>query len=48
MLYEERVSHIMKKLEHNKLIKTNDLVNEMGGSIGTIRRDLKKWRKTVN
>ena len=42
MLYEERVSYIMKKLEHNSLIKTNDLVNEMDVSIDTIRRDLKK------
>lgn len=42
MLYEERVSYIMKKLEHNSLIKTNDLVHEMGVSIDTIRRDFKK------
>lgn len=42
MLYEERVSYIMKKLEHNNLVKTNELVNEMGVSIDTIRRDLKK------
>lgn len=42
MLYEERVNYILKKLEHNSLVKTNDLVNEMGVSIDTIRRDLKK------
>lgn len=42
MLYEERVNYILKKLEHNSLVKTNDLVNEMGASIDTIRRDLKK------
>ncbi|MBQ3601652.1 MAG: DeoR/GlpR transcriptional regulator [Lachnospiraceae bacterium] len=42
MLYEERVNYILKKLEYNSLVKTNDLVNEMGVSIDTIRRDLKK------
>lgn len=42
MLYEERVNYILKKLEHNSLVKTNNLVNEMGVSIDTIRRDLKK------
>lgn len=42
MLYEERVNYILKKLEHTSLVKTNDLVNEMGVSIDTIRRDLKK------
>lgn len=42
MLYEERVSYILKKLEQDNLIKTNDLVNEMQVSVDTIRRDLKK------
>lgn len=42
MLYEERVSYITKKLEQDGFVKTNDLINEMGVSIDTIRRDLKK------
>lgn len=42
MLFEERANYIMKKLEKENLVKTNDLVNEMGVSIDTIRRDLKK------
>lgn len=42
MLYEERVSYILKKLDQDNLVKTNDLVNEMNVSVDTIRRDLKK------
>ena len=42
MLYEERASYIIRKLEQDNLVKTNDLVNEMNVSIDTIRRDLKK------
>ena len=42
MLFEERANYIIKKLEQNNLVKTNDLVNEMNVSIDTIRRDLKK------
>lgn len=42
MLFEERANYIIKKLEQENLIKANDLVNEMGVSIDTIRRDLKK------
>lgn len=42
MIFEERANYILKKLEQNNLVKTNDLINEMGVSIDTIRRDLKK------
>ncbi len=42
MLFEERANYIIKKLEQDNLIKTNNLVNEMNVSIDTIRRDLKK------
>lgn len=42
MLFEERANYIMKKLEQNNLVKTNDLVDEMKVSIDTIRRDLKR------
>lgn len=42
MLYEERANYILKKLEQDNLVKTNDLVIEMEVSIDTIRRDLKR------
>lgn len=42
MLFEERASYILKKLEQNNLVRTNDLVEEMNVSIDTIRRDLRK------
>ena len=42
MLFEERANYIIKKLEQDNLVKTNDLVAEMNVSIDTIRRDLKK------
>lgn len=42
MLYEERANYILKKLEQDNIVKTNDLVAEMNVSIDTIRRDLKK------
>lgn len=42
MLYEERANYILKKLEQDHLVKTNDLVNEMNVSVDTIRRDLKR------
>lgn len=42
MLFEERANYILKKLEQDNLVKTNDLVTEMSVSIDTIRRDLKK------
>lgn len=42
MLYEERAGYILRKLEQDSLVKTNDLVNEMQVSVDTIRRDLKK------
>lgn len=45
MIYEERASYILKKLEQDNLVKTNDLVIEMGVSIDTIRRDLKKMEE---
>ena len=42
MLFEERANYILKKLEQENLVKTNDLVEEMNVSIDTIRRDLRK------
>lgn len=42
MLYEERASYMLKKLEKDNIIKTNELVDEMNVSIDTIRRDLKR------
>ena len=42
MLYQERADFIRRELENKSIVKSNELVQQMGVSIDTIRRDLKK------